>query len=377
MIRDRVLSGCMEALLRRLEATRRVRHVVVGASSLDASWSWTGAAGAAAPDGRRTEAGTPWLIASVTKLYIAAVVLRLVERGLVDLEVSAYQPKGLSEGLHVYRDVDYTGRITATHLLGHLSGLADYLAERPPGRRSLIERVFDDGDLAWTPAEAVVHARDLLRPHFAPSDPRSRNPRIRYSDTNYQLLVVIAEQVTGQPMARLYDELLFEPLGLRHTWLPGRQPPRGSAEPATVWLGDRPLEDRPQALQSFGDLYSTVDDVLRFGRALFNREIFDDPATGDLMWTRFRRFGFPRGLASLRAPGWPIEYGLGVMRFAPSRLLYVGLRVPPLVGHTGSTGSWLWYSRDLSLVTAGTVDQTAAAAVPFRHVPRALAGLLR
>ena len=63
------------------------------------------------------------------------------------------------------------------------------------------------------------------------------------------------------------------------------------------------------------------------------------------------------------------------MRFAPSRALAGGRRLPGLVGHTGSTGSWLWHCPQLGLMLAGTVDQGTAVTVPFRPVPNALAGL--
>jgi D-alanyl-D-alanine carboxypeptidase len=116
-------------------------------------------------------------------------------------------------------------------------------------------------------------------------------------------------------------------------------------------------------------------DLLRFGRHLVSGDVFDDPTTGDVMRRRFNRFGLPRSLSTLRAPGWPIEYGLGLMRFQVGRLLTGGRRFPTVIGHTGSTGSWLWHVPDLEMVVAGTVDQTRSAAVPFQAVPRALAAL--
>ena len=182
--------------------------------------------------------------------------------------------------------------------------------------------------LAWSAEDAVARARDRLLPHFPPSDPHAARPRIRYSDTNFLLLTVIAEHVTGRPMGALYR-----------------------------------------------DLYATVDDVLRFGHALFTGAVFDDPSTLELMLSRFHRFGLPRSAATLAAPSWPIEYGLGVMRFAPSRALAGGRRLPVLAGHTGSTGSWLWHCPQLDLMLAGTVDQTTAVTVPFRPVSNALARL--
>ena len=65
------------------------------------------------------------------------------------------------------------------------------------------------------------------------------------------------------------------------------------------------------------------------------------------------------------------------MRFAPSRAMAMGRRLPPLLGHTGSTASWLWYSPPLGLLLAGTADQATKAALPFRAIPSALHGLHR
>ena len=76
----------MRRLLRRLSSRLRVRHAVVAVQSVDGDWAWSDAAGEATPEGRPMRAATPWLLASITKLHIATVVLRLHERGLVDLD---------------------------------------------------------------------------------------------------------------------------------------------------------------------------------------------------------------------------------------------------------------------------------------------------
>ncbi|HEX6255981.1 MAG TPA: serine hydrolase domain-containing protein, partial [Euzebyales bacterium] len=115
-----------------------------------------------------------------------------------------------------------------------------------------------------------------------PSDPASVKPRIRYSHTNYQLLTVVAEHVTGERMAMLYDKHLFGPLELARTWLPGDSPKARVDDPATAWIGDQPLQ-RPSAMASFKDLYATTDDVLSFGQAWARGTLFDDPATHELM----------------------------------------------------------------------------------------------
>lgn len=375
-MRDRVVPR-LERLLAKVSSHRKVRHAIVGAAAIDGSWEWSAAAGEAGPEGTPMDAATPWFLASVTKLYIASVTLRLFEQGRLDLDapISEYLPDGLRRGLHVRDGVDRTAEITVTHLLAHATGLPDSLVEHPKGGRSLVDQI-QQADLAFSFEEAVGRIRGL-DPHFAPSDLNGKRTRVRYSDTNYQLLMVIAEQVSGLTMGTLHRRLLFEPLGLRHTWFPGDEPLDPAGRPAIPWLGDWPLQDRPLALRSIGDLYATTADVLRFGRALFTGEVFADPATAGLMHRRFNRFGIPRSAAAIASPAWPIEYGLGMMRFALSPAMAAGRRLPPLIGHTGSTASWLWYSPPLGLVLAGTADQAARAAFPFRAIPPALRGLDR
>ena len=365
----------LERLLAKVSSYHAVRHVVIGAAAIDGSWEWTDATGEANPEGTPMASHTPWFLASVTKLYIASVVLRLHEQGLIDLgaPIPVYLPGELKTGLHVRDGVDRTAQITVTHLLAHASGLPDSLVEHRRGERSLVAEI-EAGDVGFTFAEAVDRVRSLA-PHFAPSDLTGDRPKVRYSDTNYQLLMVIAEQASGRPMGELHRSLLFEPLDLRQTWFPGDEPLEETVRPATPWLRDWPLQDRPAALRSLGDLFGTTADMLKFGRALFTGRVFDDPGTGRLMHRSFNRFGVPRSMASIASPAWPIEYGLGMMRFAPSRAMATGRRLPALLGHTGSTASWLWCSPPLGLLLAGTADQATKAALPFRTIPLALHGL--
>ena len=128
-------------------------------------------------------------------------------------------------------------------------------------------------------------------------------------------------------------------------------------------------------------VYSTAEDTLRFLRALTRGSVFDDPATLLLMQQRWNRFGLPLDRAALRAPPWPIEYGLGMMRFDDPvlrllgrlpRLLMPIRPVPAVIGHTGSTGCWLFHCPQLDLLLSGTIDQAAGGAVPFRLIPKIL-----
>jgi len=349
-----------------------VQHAIMAVESAEGSFRWVSCAGDANPDGTPIRADTPFFIASVTKLYIAAAIMKLHERGRVGLDesISAYLSPALIGGLHRLGGEEYTDTITVRHLLGHTSDLPDYIGERPRGGRTLLERLVSEGDMACGIAEVVSIVRQLT-PHFPPQPRSAKRSRARYSDTNYRLLIAIIETVTTSPLHRAFEELLFRPIDLRHTYLPGHAPLGLATAPATLWCNNQPLE-LPLALGSLGDLYSTVDDTIRFLRALIRGEVFDDSTTLAAMQECWIRFGFPLDAAALRIPGWPIEYGLGLMRFRLPRVFTLGYQMPTVLGHTGSTGSWLLHCPRLNVLLSGTVDQVTAGAVPYRIVPKVL-----
>jgi D-alanyl-D-alanine carboxypeptidase len=366
------LDAALQPIVDELVMRRGVHHAVVGVERLDGSMRWTGAAGTADPSGRPMTARIPYFIASVTKLYVAAAVLRLGEQGRLDLDapMAAYLPPDLIAGCHRIGGIDRSDRSTVRHLLSHTSGLADYLEDRPKGGLPMIEQLLSEGDRPVPIEEVMRTAREELAPHFPPQDTASPRPRVRYSDTNYQLLMEIIGAVTGGTFAAALDDLILRPLGLTHTWVAGGEPPAGLEPPAALWAGDE-VPEVPMALATIRDLNSTLDDQLAFIRALVTGRVFDDPATGGLMGERWNTFGFRLTLMP-RTPTWPIQYGLGMMRFHVPRLLSPFSPVPAVVGHSGSTGSWLFHCPERDLLLAGTVDQVTAGAVPYRVVPRLL-----
>jgi D-alanyl-D-alanine carboxypeptidase len=327
----------------RIMARADVHHALMIVQSSDGTQRWTAAAGASRPGGVPVTMNTPVFLASVTKLYTAAVVLRLAERGRIGLDdpIAAHLPAGIVNGLHRLDGTDYTARITVRHLLGHTSGLADYFADRPRGAHSLNEELASEGDRAWTLIDVAERVRSELRPHFAPQPIGSARQLVRYSDTNYQLLGAIAEAGAGAPLHDVFQRELFEPLGLRDTYLYPHRRCRMAVEPASIWIGDAP-RDLPLALGSFGadgGMVATLDPV------------------------------------ALQLPSWPIEYGLGIMRFRLPAPLNGFRPMPALLGHTGSTGSWLFYCPELDMMLAGTVSQANAAALPYRLLPRLIRAL--
>jgi D-alanyl-D-alanine carboxypeptidase len=353
----------LDAAMARLLSRRRITHAVAGVSTLDGSFRWRGAGGEARPDGTPMRPETPFFVASVTKLFIATTVLQLVEEGRFTLATPMVEllPAWATPRLHVLDGVDHTPAITVRHLLGHTSGLPDFLEDRPRGERSWYRELVDGIDRSWTFEDVVRRSRDELTPRFAPQDLTAARQRARYSDTGYQLLVRIVEETTGAAFGDELTRRLLRPLGLRQTSLPGRTEPLDPT-PAAALIYDRgaPL-DVPGSLVACNDLLSTVGDLERFVTAWAGGEVFAEPATSVAIHERYNRIGYP------------LRYGLGVMRFPIARIAGPGRRPATLVGHSGATGSWAFHCPELDLVLTGTVDQIRGRSIPFRF----MAALLR
>ena len=75
------------------------------------------------------------------------------------------------------------------------------------------------------------------------------------------------------------------------------------------------------------------------------------------------------GRRSWRRAG-PSSTGWASKRYRLPRLLNAGRRSPTFIGHTGASGSWLFWCPEHDLYLAGTVDQTTAAGVPYRQLPK-------
>jgi CubicO group peptidase (beta-lactamase class C family) len=370
-------SGLEEILLQQIQTlvnTKQIKHAVLAIESVDGSFKWSGAAGVAHPDKTVMTPDTPFNIASVTKLFIAAATLKLHEQGRlsIDQSMAAYLPDDLINGLHRSGTIDQTDKITIRHLLSHASGLPDYLEIHMKDEKSIFDIVIEKGDRAWSIKDFTDIVRAVKAPLFAPQTMTAKRKRVRYSDTNFQLLIAVIKEITGQSLDKAFQDLIYSPLGMKQTFHPGTFPTEPSPRTALLWYKDQAL-DIPKALASFGDLNSTLGDLMIFMRALISGRIFNNPDTFKIMCGEWNRFGF--SLSPL-GPGWPIEYGLGIMRFRYPRFLAPIKPVPEIIGHTGVSGSWLFYCPDLDMILAGDVSQITAGAVPFQFVPKILRVLL-
>jgi CubicO group peptidase (beta-lactamase class C family) len=368
----------LQALLERRAKRPPLKQAIAAVQTVDHSFEWAGAVGEY-DDGTPIQPDAPFFIASIDKLFNATIAMRLWEHGTLDLDATivAYLPPRLTRGLHRMDGIDYSDRITIRHLLGHTSGLADWLEDRPTGGRSLVERIISEGDRAVSLDDVAQSVRDELSPHFPPQDLSRSRARVRYSDTNYMMLCAVLEAVTGEPLHRVHERLLIRPLNLRHTWFAGHSQSLDPTPPPVVLrVEGRPFHI-PLLSRSIWGMYSTTADTLAFLRRFVRAEVFDQPTTLASMQRIWHRFSVPLDRAALRAPGWPTEYSLGLMRFRLPRILVPWHPMPAVLGHTGSTGCWLFHCPEQDVVLAGSVDEVTAGALPYRLVPHMLRILAR
>jgi D-alanyl-D-alanine carboxypeptidase len=333
-----------------------VRGVELAVAKGDGSFSWAGAAGLANPDQRTLlTSDTPIYIASVTKIYIAALVMRLSQDRLLSLDDPAakYLPAKLVAGIDIYRGHNYSREVTIRELMSMTSGIPDYYEEKGSDGKTGFELFLANPAKTWTPDEMISRARTELKPHFAPG------AGLYYSDTNYQLLGKVIESVTHTTLAKALQHYEFGPLGLRHTWLIGTPEPPGLPPPAHAFDHSRDIAMvRSKDYWADGGLVSTPTDMITFLRAL-NEGKFISPASLRAMQTWRDRGGSP-------APPFPgSQYGYGLWHLQMTGAMSVLNGVTPSWGASGSTGSFLYYSQDRDLYVAGTVNSDSSSATPF------------
>lgn len=312
----------LEAQLQAIVANARANGVPgVSAAIETPDGRWTGVAGKASlRPARSVTPQTAFEAGSVTKTFVAAVVLQLVGEGRLSLtsKLSRWMP-----------DVRYASRITVRHLLSHTSGLRDLFDD--PANQRYLER---DKGKRFTFREIV---RRMGPPRTLPG------VRYSYSNANYILLGRIVERVTGTGIASAIRSRLLRPLDLRRTWFQGEEPaPSGMSGKRAMGYaaggkafgtgaGLRPWTSMATFIWSAGAMMSTPTDLARWARALYGGRV---PGLSAASLERMTDFG-PRG------------YGLGTRRsIKGDREAW---------GHGGSldgfqTGMWYLPAIDTSVV---------------------------
>ncbi len=229
-------------------------------------------------------------IGSNTKAFVATVAMQLVTEGSVDLDapIGHYLPS-------VVQGPGIDGnRITVRNLMQHTSGLPEYLElpELQDDSEDALTKHFDTADL-------VRHVMTYPA-HFEPG------AKAEYSNTNYLLVGMLVEKVTGHTVADEVTRRITAPLGLHETYFPapGDTDLRAPHPQGYEQVDGKPLDVTrldPSWAGSAGELISTAADTNRFFTALLTESLLP-----------------PTQLATMRANPQPLtnrpgySYGLGL-----------------------------------------------------------------
>ncbi len=167
---------------------------LVAAVKLPDGSVWYGSDGVLWPGGPDATPDTPFAWGSITKTFVATLTLRAATAGQLSLDqtIDTWLPQ-----------IPNANLITVRMLLAHRSGLFDYFQSK-----EYAKRVFSDPSHVWTPDEILA----MIGPSVYPP-----GTGFNYSNTNYVLLGMILEQITGQPLATIIHDQLLAPLGLDET----------------------------------------------------------------------------------------------------------------------------------------------------------------
>ena len=315
--------------------------LLIDAPDLDISWQ--GAGGMANVEGGiPMQPDTPFRLGQTTKMMTAAVILRLAEEDMLDLDdpISQYLDAAITDRLIGPDGEPYGETITIRQLLSHTSGVADIYGptdeedEFPDIFLAVPERV-------WTPVEAIAFATDTLDPQFVPGESWD------YSNTNFILAGLIIEEVTGMSLGEAYQDWLFAPLAMTDTYLASIDDPR-LEDVAHTYYNDLNVSGYASLswLWGAGGVVSTADDLSRFMWAWVHDEIFSDPGSKEAMmnWTSMDPSGYGG-----------ISYGLGIVKvdFGEFGSPEIGI----IQGHNSMWNGFVYYWPQYNIVFGGVLNQ--------------------
>jgi D-alanyl-D-alanine carboxypeptidase len=199
---------------------------------------------------------TSFRVGSISKSFIATMILQLVDEGKVELDqpLGAYLP-----------DLPVGAGVTIRQLLSHMSGIPNYTSNP-----AFFADVVDDFSHTYEPEEILSFVDG-----FVVNEPGA----FEYSNTNYILLGMLLTHIDGTSINESLQQRIAEPLGLANTVFVGH----GVDEPdglVSFWsfglntgLTNVEYESIASGAWAAGALVSTVDELATFLTSLFDGDL--------------------------------------------------------------------------------------------------------
>ena len=283
--------------------------------------------------------------ASVTKMFTATAIGILKDDNKLRFEdkIAQYLPESLLNNIHVLDSVDYSKDLTIAHLLQHTSGLPDYFTDQTTdGSPNIINQLLLNPHKSWSAEEMIAFTKQKMTPHFSPG------AGYHYTDTEYVLLALIIENVSGLSYHQFLLQHIFQPLKMNNSYINLKSAPIENTFSMTeFYAGDIMLSSLKSLSADWGGggLVSTTKDLITFLKAFNTNQIV----------TKATR---------LAMESWTYEtkgmtYGFGIRKVSIKDLMDTNSDVQ-LIGHSGSTAAFLWYCPELDTYISGTLNQLEA-----------------
>ena len=273
-------------------------------------------------------------IASVTKTFVATVALQLVDEGKLSLDDTLGQyVEGIPNG----------DEITLRQILGMTAGIYNFIYD------PVVSVDYDQNPLLpFAPEQAIEIVRKHGQADFPPGE------QFVYSDSNYILLGVIIEQVTGRTVAEEVTERIIVSLGLTNTNFPvgTSDIPQPFAHGYAATAPGAPLRDvthsNPDVAWAAGAMISTLQDLHVWSNALVAGTLLSPE-------TQAERLTFTDMITEPVAFG----YGLGVMH------------IDGILGHSGGIlgyGTWMMQDEATGITVVQMTNFGSTEGDPWRQL---------
>ncbi|MCP4769463.1 MAG: beta-lactamase family protein [Gammaproteobacteria bacterium] len=280
---DQQLSGVLQKTLEKAARIQKADNISASLYISDRC-HWEGTTGATKQDpGIPVKSDMLYGFGSITKTFVAAIVLQLAEENKLGLD------EPLGKWLDKYPNID--ANLTIRQLLNHGSGLYDYI---------------NDSDSFWSEVDANIDRVWLPEELFSYVGPP---PKLgfdvpRYSNTNYILLGMIIEAVTDNSLDQELQNRIIGPLNLGSTYLAKK-----TFDP-NRWANNTALTSSLYSgVWAAGAMASTSHDIAKWSHALYSGNFLQAASLESMLVTESRRIG--KGVIQMGLGVWVWDLGIG------------------------------------------------------------------
>ncbi|QIE58290.1 beta-lactamase family protein [Rasiella rasia] len=288
---------------------------------------------------------SPFYTASITKMLTATSIGILKDRKMLNFndKIALYLSEAIINNLHVLNGKTYSKDITIAQLLQHTSGLPDYFTgETIDGSPNIINQLLIDKEKLWSPQEMIQFTKEHMKPNFVPGQ------GYNYTDTEYVLLALIIEKVSGLSLDQFFQQYIFDPLGMKNSYMNLKSSSQQKEHKlAEFYVGDIELSTLNSLSADWGGggLVATTQDLISFLKGFNKGLILTNETRLEMQNWMYETVG--------------MEYGYGLRKVSIKDLMNIDTPLQ-LIGHTGSTASFLWYCPQLDTYVTGTLNQLEA-----------------